>query len=264
MRLLSRTGIFVVVFFMGLLACGTTVHAIYIDKTISLEYNVGDEIYAEIYRDAGASDGSELLARRAHRRYGLWPNWIEAYDNSHSENASYDRYAYLLATAQEAGQWSFVGEMGNRDDRNQGNGTSVAFVRINLTVYGNTGGLYPDGSSTGYVLCESLSIRESPDSYSNVVGTLSYGTTFPVLQKNGKWWYVHSNGQSGWINSNYALIDPQYFYPATETPVLAYASSDAKRVGLVEGGAQLAIIAETNDYYIVSLRGASGFVSKYK
>lgn len=256
MHLRTRIGIFVVVFFMVLLAWGTTVYAISVDQTISLEYNVGDEIYAEIYRDAGASDGSELLARRAHRQYGLWPDWMNAFDNSYTENASYDRYAYLQATAQEVGQWSFVVEIGNRDDRNQGNGTSVAFIRINLTVYGN------GGAETGYVLCESLSMRESPDSYANVVGSLTYGTTFPVLQKDGKWWYVSANGQSGWINSSYALIDPEYFYPATETPVLAYASPDAKRVGLVETGDQLAIIAETNDYYVVSLRGASGFISK--
>ena len=258
MQHLKQRRTFIIVLCLAFLAFGTTAHAIDIDQTISLEYTAGDEIYAEIYRDSGTGDGSQLLARRAQREYGVWPDWMEAYNSE----SSYDRYAYLKATAQEVGQWSFVAEIANRDNANQGRGTHVAFVRINLTVHETAGSEYPAGSSTGYVLCESLSMRESPDPYANVIATLTYGTTFSISQKNGSWWYAQANGKSGWINSSYALLDPQYYYAATETPVFAYASADAKRIGLIDAGTQLAIIAETNEYYIVSFRSASGFISR--
>ncbi|MDR0928144.1 MAG: SH3 domain-containing protein [Oscillospiraceae bacterium] len=116
--------------------------------------------------------------------------------------------------------------------------------------------------STGYVLCETLTLRESPSAQSAKVGLMEYRATFAILEELNGWYRVQVQGAEGWVPSAYVLKDPAYYAATIETPVLAYPAADAKRVGLIDPGTELAIIAETDDYYIVSLRSASGFIAK--
>ena len=120
----------------------------------------------------------------------------------------------------------------------------------------------PGALGTGYVLCESLSVRDEPSSAALPRATLEYGQTFDIMQADGEWCRVHLDGASGWANFQYVLMNPQYITTAAETPVYAYAGPDAKRVALIDANTTLAVIAETEGYYIVSLRGASGVMMK--
>lgn len=114
----------------------------------------------------------------------------------------------------------------------------------------------------GYVLCEALSLRESDDSASEVLLTLNYGTTFRVIQEKGSWYNISYQETSGWVNSSYVLLDPPYYTTSKETPAYAYGSQNAKRVALIDAGIKLPIIASLDDYYVISLRGASAFIQK--
>lgn len=60
------------------------------------------------------------------------------------------------------------------------------------------------------------------------------------------------------------LVNPSYFHPEGETPVYAAPSVDSKRIGLISEGASYPIIGEYNGFLVISLRGASGFVSPPK
>ena len=50
--------------------------------------------------------------------------------------------------------------------------------------------------------------------------------------------------------------------PDGETPVYAIPSSSSKRIGLIRSETSYPIIEEFNDFFAISLRGASGFVVK--
>lgn len=114
----------------------------------------------------------------------------------------------------------------------------------------------------GYVLCEALSVRETNNALSKVVLTLKYGTTFRVLRESGSWYNISYQGVKGWVNSSYVLLNPPYFTTSKETPAYAYGSQNAKRVALIDSGVKLPIIASLDGYYVISLRGASAFITK--
>ena len=60
----------------------------------------------------------------------------------------------------------------------------------------------------------------------------------------------------------YVLLEPYWFESDAATPIYAYPSEDAERVALMPRGKRVAVIMETDDYYVVSLRGAAGFILK--
>lgn len=133
--------------------------------------------------------------------------------------------------------------------------------------------LPPDGfngnssSERGFVLCETLSLRESPSTVSAVLTTLPYGSWCEIIAKQDVWFnvvYVDTNGirYQGWVKGEYVLVNPAYFHAGVETAVYAFPATDAKRVGLLDAGASHPIIGELNDFWIISLRGACGFVEK--
>ena len=124
-----------------------------------------------------------------------------------------------------------------------------------------------NGYDIGFVLCESLSLRENPDVTSNTLHSLPYGAYCTVTEENDSWYnvvYRNKDGQryNGWVRKEYVLINPNYFTPDGETPVYAIPSSSSKRIGLICSETSYPIIEEFNDFFAISLRGASGFVVK--
>jgi len=118
----------------------------------------------------------------------------------------------------------------------------------------------------GFVLCESLSIRERPEFQAPIVATMMYQSTLTILGESDSWYHIRYAGMErtveGWIRSEYVIKNPQYYIARGETPAYSHNAPNAKRVGLIDTGAQLVIIDEIEGYYIVSLRGASAFIKK--
>ena len=126
---------------------------------------------------------------------------------------------------------------------------------------------YPTVVGRGFVLCESLSVREQPNTLADVVTTLPYGTTFEIRDGINSWYWITCNAPNGsryegYVRSEYVLVDPQTYSPSAETAVYAMPSTGSKRVGLIEAGTSHPIIGEMDGFYAISLRGASGFVVK--
>jgi len=124
-----------------------------------------------------------------------------------------------------------------------------------------------NGYDGGFVLCESLSLRENPEVTSNILTTLKYGACCTIIGENESWYNIvygseQSPRYSGWAKKDYILVNPKYFTPHGETPVYALPSGDSKRVGLISSETNYPIIGELNGFLAISLRGASGFVVK--
>ena len=118
-----------------------------------------------------------------------------------------------------------------------------------------------------FVLCESLSLREKPQTTSNTLVALAYGTYGTIIDENESWYHVvyrNDQGQhlSGWVKKDYLLVNPEFFTPHDETPVYAIPSHTSKRVGLISNETSYPIIGEWDGFLVISLRGASGFVEK--
>ncbi len=116
----------------------------------------------------------------------------------------------------------------------------------------------------GYMLCERLTVRESPSASAKAVATLEYPTPLIVQATEGNWASIcASDGNiSGFVRREYLLIHPSYLILEGETPVYAWGSTAANRVGLLDAGTRLAILHEEEEWLVVSLRGASAWVYK--
>lgn len=121
-------------------------------------------------------------------------------------------------------------------------------------------------NSQGYVLCQSITMREAPDTAAAPRFSMEYGQAFDILAETGDWFLVRYRGMerdvTGYILSSYVLKDPSYIELSADTPAFAYPSSEAKRVALLEAGARYAVIAKVDGYVVISLRGASAFIKE--
>ncbi len=121
---------------------------------------------------------------------------------------------------------------------------------------------------TGYmaiVLCEKLTVRDTPSTRGKSLTRLSYGTQFVVgAMENGFYeCYLSENGpSSGWVLAEYVLVDPSWYVADQATSIYAWNDTGAKKVGLVSSGTELPIIQDMGSWLVVSLRGAAGWIRK--
>lgn len=133
------------------------------------------------------------------------------------------------------------------------------------------------GQQIGYqavVLCEKLTLREKPSSSSKAVQSLDYGDLPIVIgadlpagpkKENG---FVYCalddsiDSPCGWLNADYIFINPAWYVTEKQTAVYAWNGSDAPRVALLDRGTRLPILKEEGNGYLVSLRGAAGWIRK--
>ncbi len=239
---------------LGLTLITFTAFAAGTEQTLTIDCVWGEEFNLEIYRDNHGED--TLVGFIAKRDGGNCPNWVYIY-NSFQENP---RYAWIQGTAKEVGEWTFragVFEVPHMSKKEIRLATFYVTLRVKPTEGDDTTSL-----GTGYVLCESLSLKQLPSASSDTLLTLSYGSTFQVHQEKEGWYYIDDQGTKGWVNTKYVLLNPSYYTTGKETPAYAYGDQEAKRVGLIDPGVKLPVIAELADYYVVSLRGASAFIAK--
>ena len=136
---------------------------------------------------------------------------------------------------------------------------------------------YGPGQQIGYpavVLCEKLTLREKPSSTSKALQVLNYGDQPIVVgadlpagtkKENGFVYCTLSDSEDspcGWINADYIVINPAWFVTETETAVYAWDDTDAFKIALLDKDTRLPILKEEDDWYLVSLRGAVGWIHK--
>ncbi len=151
-----------------------------------------------------------------------------------------------------------------------------AFLAVFLLVLGNIGTVraeiippygYGQFGLQAVVLCESLTIRQNPSTSSKAVQTVPYGTLFATMNESGGFVDCLLSDDvdaevSGWVNSEYIIIDPAWYRTERNTPVYAWNSEESPKVALLAKDTRLPILKEEGDWLIVSLRGATGWIRK--
>ena len=131
------------------------------------------------------------------------------------------------------------------------------------------------GQQIGYpavVLCEELTLREKPDSSSKAIQTLDYGALPIVIdadlpkgakEENGFVYCTVDDSEDspcGWVNSDYIVINPAWYVTEQKTMVYAWNDTAAPKIALLGKNTRLPILKEEGDWYLVSLRGAAGWI----
>ena len=114
------------------------------------------------------------------------------------------------------------------------------------------------------VLCRSLSVHLDHDATSRKMKTLSAGDSFLTWDNWNEWYncYYSEERDAGWTRNYYLLEDPAYYITDGQTAVYAYGDTQAPRVALLGRNEELPIILETDEWCVVSIRGASGWIRK--
>lgn len=118
----------------------------------------------------------------------------------------------------------------------------------------------PSGGKTGVVLCETLSLCREREGKS--MATLRYGDKVTVQESFDGWTRCTVSGKTGWVRSDYLIVDPAWYVTDGQTAVLAYGDTMAPRVALLEKGEKLPILLDSGNWFVVSLRGAAGWICK--
>ena len=125
-----------------------------------------------------------------------------------------------------------------------------------------------------------LRIRESASTSSAVIGTLHNGDIVNIIDKNGEWYNIKSNGIVGFIHGDYVQVINSGSSEETrpsETPsssngkvvnvtsnlrVRSSASTSSSTLGYLLNGEEVTIIGETGNWYKINFNGSVGYVSK--
>ena len=133
------------------------------------------------------------------------------------------------------------------------------------------------GQQIGYpavVLCEELTLREKPSASAKAISILHYGDTPIIINadlpsgatiENGFVYCTLGDSEdspNGWINADYITINPSWYVTGNKTPVYAWNDTFAPKVALLDKGTKLPILKEEDGWYVISLRGAVGWILK--
>ena len=66
----------------------------------------------------------------------------------------------------------------------------------------------PYAIGSGTVTGDSLNVRSTPSTSSQLVGTLNYNQRVEILEKNNGWYKISFNGKQGYVNSSYLKLNP--------------------------------------------------------
>lgn len=119
----------------------------------------------------------------------------------------------------------------------------------------------------GVVLCESLTVRKSPNTSSDAVKKLQSGDHVIVYEQSDGWAKIFLSDDvdaepAGWVNADYLAIDPAWYHTEGKTTVYAYDDTSAPKVALLNDDITLPILKDEGEWVVVGLRGASGWIQK--
>ena len=66
----------------------------------------------------------------------------------------------------------------------------------------------------------------------------------------------------GWLNADYIFINPAWYVTEKSTAVYAWNDTAAPKVALLDKNTRLPILKEEAEWYVISLRGATGWIHK--
>lgn len=118
------------------------------------------------------------------------------------------------------------------------------------------------------VACETLTLRQAPDTAARAVAWLPNGAHAYSLDEHVEGWLKVRclevrdgyHIQEGWIRLAFVVQDAQYITLLQEAQAHAYADKAAPLVGLLPKNTTLLVLGRIDGYWVVNLRGASAFI----
>ena len=115
----------------------------------------------------------------------------------------------------------------------------------------------------GVVIAQRISQRETKSLSGKLVQNINNGSELTILSQEDGWFNVSYNGKEGWVVADYIVENPVYItLRSSNTAAYSFNNRNSKKVGSLTKYTRLLVISETDSYWIVNLRQASGFILK--
>ena len=108
-----------------------------------------------------------------------------------------------------------------------------------------------------------VNVRAEASKAADVLGRINKGTEFEILDKDGSWFEISYNGESGFVSKDYfevtkadAVID------GSSVNCREKASTSANSLGKFADGDYVCVTGQNDSWYRISYKGGSAYVSK--
>ena len=108
-----------------------------------------------------------------------------------------------------------------------------------------------------------VNVREDASTEAGVLCKINKGTEFEILDKDGSWFEISYNGESGFVSKDYfevtkadAVID------GSSVNCREKASTSANSLGKFADGDYVCVTGQNDNWYRISYKGGSAYVSK--
>ncbi|KON90241.1 N-acetylmuramoyl-L-alanine amidase [Sporosarcina globispora] len=133
-------------------------------------------------------------------------------------------------------------------------------------------------SQTGKITANSLNVRIKPSLQSDIIGKLNSGETVEVISQNGSWTEISFLGNTGWISSQYILVQSSQSeskpkqsasgksgtVTATSLTVRNKGSLNGKPIGSVSKGQTFHILEQADNWARIEYQpGSYGWVASW-
>ncbi|MDR0897615.1 MAG: hypothetical protein LBN04_07135 [Oscillospiraceae bacterium] len=138
----------------------------------------------------------------------------------------------------------------------------VGWVPMGSVMRSNTAPVIP-----GVVISENVSLRDEPRTNATRLARVPNGAVLDIWAEADGWYtvnYYDKDGQvfHGFVRADFIVVNPVYITTTQSTYVYSTPSRSSKKVGQITTGGQLLVIGEYNNFWVVNLRMASGFIYK--
>jgi len=108
-----------------------------------------------------------------------------------------------------------------------------------------------------------VNVRAEADTDADVLGKINKGTEFEILDKDGSWFEIDYNGESGFVSKDYfEVTKADANIDGTSVNCREKASTSAGSLGKFADGDYVCVTGQNDSWYRISYKGGSAYVSK--
>ena len=108
-----------------------------------------------------------------------------------------------------------------------------------------------------------VNVRAEASTGADVLGKINKGTEYTVLDKTGSWFEISYNGNSGFVSADYFVVTKaDANIDGSSVNCREKASTSANSMGKFADGDYVCVTGQNDDWYRISYKGGSAYVSK--
>lgn len=144
----------------------------------------------------------------------------------------------------------------------------VASLMLGTTIFTSLSAMAVEYIGIGKVTGDTVNLRSGAGVGNSIVGSASYGSTYPALASQDGWFQISYNGTTAWICGSYFAVSPvsesnsRGAVKGDVVNIRALPSTSSQVLTTVAQGTTLVVYGEENGWYKVSCQGMMGYISK--